>query len=177
MGFGTSPFGAAPFGSSSSDDSTVFTITYVEAIAKDTIKIHFTEEAVVNALYRDISNYAIEDGLGNPLTITSVIRTNSDTCPYVMLATFAQTEGSEYQVSIQKINSRTGSIIDNPVALWTYQRTKVDSMLSSMPAVYDTKPTSNIRAILNAIGMAANTIGGTNYGEGDTPPLGPPDPP
>jgi hypothetical protein len=184
-GFGTGPFGSVPFGSTMPEEATSLGILFVEAIALDTIRINLTMHAVVNDDYNDVNNYILRNSKGERVEILNVIVSNNVTWPFIVLHTRNLVESGTYELVVHNIISNKGHVIDTvppgtpsdflaretelaerrSTSSFTYWRTKTDSAISSIPKIYDTTATSNLRALLTAIGLEDNIISGRRYGE------------
>lgn len=164
-GFGTGPFGSMPFGSAHSIPAPSLSILYVEAVAVDTVRIHLSLDAVVNAAYKDVHSYSIKDPNGVPVEIRGVMWPRaSDAYPYVQLHVRNLIEGQMYTVGAVNLLSRKGYGIEGTSTHLVYARTKVDSAVQSMPTIYDTRAEANLRAMLTAIGYEDNIVAGSPDG-------------
>jgi hypothetical protein len=184
-GFGTGPFGSVPFGSAMPEEVLSLGILFVEVIAFDTIRINLTMHAVVNDDYNNVNNYIVRNSKGERVEVLNVIVSNNVTWPFIVLHTRNLVESGTYELVVHNIISNKGHVIDTvppgtPTAFlareeelavrrstssFTYWRTKTDSTIASIPHIYDTTATSNIRALLTAIGLEDNIISGRRYGE------------
>jgi len=173
MAFGASPFGSSPFGSESTEDTLLsagFSVTAVESIARDLVKVTLNSHAVMNAAYLDVSNYAILYQNGDVLPILKVLEPrNTDSIGHVLLQTRPQIEGSIFFVQVYNLVDRLGVTISLQEMGWQYIRTKTDAIMTSVPRVFDKTAISNMRALLNAVSIEDNTIGGAEKVEAFRP--------
>jgi hypothetical protein len=153
------PYGKPEFGFGDIEDSGDFFVYYVEPISSQCIRIWFSNEVVNNSQYLNKDNYVITSSLGI-LPIQSVLPTSFEVSSAVLLYIRPQTENVEYTVTISNLTDRSGDSLLTNTASWIYNKTKCDSILSSMPSMYDKSPKSNLFKILNAISYSDNQIGG-----------------
>lgn len=136
-------------------------VTDINIISKRLVRITFDDEVVVDDSYNDPTNYAISvvNGSG-PVEIVGVLPTNQNASLDVILITQPMTETTKYAISFTQLFSRSGvsfSLIGNFIA----RETKTDSILRSIPQHYDKRPISNLSAILTAISISDDLIGGS----------------
>lgn len=133
-----------------------------ELIAPDTVRINFESAIVVNDEYNNSSNYevSIVAGNGQDVAVRSVLPIFADTTNEVILVIDKVSEGTIYQITISSLSSVTGQSAVG-VAQFVGRRTKVQSLINKLPTHFNTLPTSCIRSVLTAIGLADEQIGGS----------------
>ncbi len=161
MGFGSSGYGSVPFGSTFTSLPTAPAVLYAAFLGADLLRIWFNEDIIINADYLDVSNYLIVDGNLKQLPVMRVVLTKAVSLPYVLLRTKPQIAGQSYNVSVQNLVDRTGVPISSLAnsAAWVYNRTKGDSIIASMPDMYDTSASSNLRGLLQSMATELDLIG------------------
>ncbi len=166
MSFGSGGFGSNPFGSTFKSLPTAPELLYVEFMAADLIRVWFNEDLIVNEEYLNIDNYTILDANSAPLPVMRVAPTNAISLPYILLQTKPQTAGQSYSITVLNVVDRTGVEVNSSFneGSWTYQRTKGDTIIASMPGMYDTTVPSILRTLLQAIANEDNLIGGAPSG-------------
>jgi hypothetical protein len=125
------------------------------------LHVEFSDEIIVNDLYNDPSNYSISvvDGTGE-IEVVGVLQTNQNASLDVILITQPMNLGTTYSVSATELQDRNNnkfSIVGNFIS----RNTKVDSLLRSIPKHFDKRPTSILSALLIAIGVSDDIIGGS----------------
>ena len=165
MGAGAQEWGGSTFGTEGDEElSADFSISAVEPIAKDLIRIFFSKDIVINDAFLDINNYSLTQTLDSlPIEIKEVVPPNKDgsvVARYVLLRTVRLREEIQYAATVTNLSSRGGGENLTSLFLWRYSRTKTDFMLASFPEVYDHRVTSNIRQLMTAVSLADNRIGG-----------------
>jgi len=166
-GFGTSPWGAGPWGDGAPAptpaESEVFSLSAVNVWAADLIELVFSAPAKNNAILRNPASYTIlpvEGGL--PVRIRFVRSGVSHTTLRAFLVVTPPTVGACYDVSgVGDIRSAFGNPLVFPVTQRIRaHRTKVDSMLTTRPTMYDLRADAVYRNVMNAIGYQDHLIGG-----------------
>ncbi len=165
MGFGSGAFGSAAFGSGTGETVLVFDVSSVEYLAADLIKVTFSESVVVNNAYKLVGNYTAVNDAGSWPVQQVIVPYNTDVLDYVLLQISPQEVEVTYTITVANLTGRSGSSLEGTSASWTYHRTKIDSLLASMPTMYDKRPTANIRGLLTAIALGDNGVGGSPSGE------------
>lgn len=165
MGFGAQTHGTSPFGSQGSGVNLAgFTLKAVEPLNSDLIRVHFNEAIVIDPAFTNPENYlVVQATTSEPLTVREVIppKDGSLVTTKVLLNTYRIPENVRFSTSVINLVAKSGKEPNSSsIIVWTYQRTKVDSILKSIPDVYDKSPKSNIRAFLTAISLEDNRIGG-----------------
>jgi hypothetical protein len=133
--------------------------------AKDTLEITFSKDIMVDSISSSINSYIIEDLDGNEKALDAVVITNkSDTASSVFITVFGLVNGIEYIVwADPRIKSSDGYSL-SPMynnKHFTPRRTKVDSIMASMPKMYNKMPTSNLRQLINIFGREFDLLAGS----------------
>lgn len=139
-----------------------FSIGEVALLSRDTIRVTFDRQVVVNDAYKSTSNYTVSAADGSVLNVRKVLAPldGSLQTDEVVLALDKAVQGVEYTVSVSSsISSVEGYPVVN-TATFTGRNTKVDDVVSSIPAHYDMSPGSNIRALIQAAALEDDKIGG-----------------
>lgn len=127
------------------------------------IEITLAAEVVVDDQYYNLTNYSLTTVYGVPISIRKVLENKVPTkvTTRVLLVTDATSDGSQYSLEIQDLNTRSGSkITPSTVSIYS-RRSKVDSALQSLPAHFDKRPESVVKNILTAITRSDEEIGGS----------------
>ena len=141
------------------------TISKIEFVAKDLIRVIFVGDVVLDDQYYDINNYAITF-VGSADTDVNVRRVMAPTtdvkvASYVLLVTDRHAEGTRYSLTASNLTGRNGTTVVAAAKEATGRRTKVDAILSTLPSHYDKRPESVVRNVLTAIGWQDDLIGGS----------------
>ena len=141
------------------------TITDINVYSSTLVNIELSDEVLVDDAYYDITNYTLSDGL----TVTKVLELNDEVSASlnIILVTAPMIMGTQYTVTIDGIRDKTykATIADGVASGLTgdFQArvTKLDSILRSIPSHYDKRNTSLIHAIMTAISVSDDIIGGS----------------
>lgn len=127
------------------------------------IEITLAAEVVVDEEYYNLVNYTLTTVYGVPISIRKVLENKIPTkvTTKILLVTDASSEGSEYSLAVQDLNTRIGSKITPSTVTIYSRRSKVDSALQSLPAHFDKRPESIVKNILTAITRSDEEIGGS----------------
>lgn len=130
-------------------------------VSKTMVLLVMPEAVVVDSAYYSLDNYAIgvTSGTG-PVRLRRVLETNETVTRNIFLVTDYMTEGTTYSVVFSLLNKRDGTTLSGTYS-FTYSTTKTDLGLRSIPGHFDKKPESNIAAIMTAITMSDQDIGGS----------------
>jgi len=133
-------------------------------VAKNVILVTFTSTVAVNEALKNIANYTITNLSGGPTpVVTEILPTYK---PDVTYAVFFKIEQlvcqQEYSFNIldKVIQDQNGNNIDETTKIWLMHSTKVDSALGNLAKLYNTSIGSGIRAILDAMMISDEQIGG-----------------
>lgn len=138
-------------------------VVAAELIALDAVRINVEAPIVVDAAYNDPANYNISvvSGPGQGVSVRRVLPTNDDTTSEIILIMDKVSRGTTYEVSIgAALRSSLGQSVVG-TAQFVGRRTKTENMIRSLPAHFNTHPESIVRSIVTAIGLADETIGGS----------------
>lgn len=139
-------------------------ISAITQIGENRVSVVFTEPVMVNDALLSPESYTItpvESGLS--VDVVGLLgRLDNAATTYVDLEITPQTEGVLYRISgSDGIKDREGISLD--VLSYAYfrpRRTKTDSLIDTLPKLYDKSNWSIIRAVLTAFGKEDERIGG-----------------
>lgn len=148
---------AFPFGG-----STVTITTLCDVWAQDLIAVTFQEPLANDIYLQDINAYKVTplDG-GTPVDVVEVQTGNDASATTVWLVVTAPQIGKTYQITFQNLYAITGLVITPNPCNFIGRTTKEDAIINSRPQMYDMRPNSNIRKLLQAIGRQDDLIGGS----------------
>jgi len=141
------------------------TITKIEFVAKDLLRVLFVGDVVINSAYLNPDNYVITFA-GSASTDVNVRRvidpqTTSRVANYVLLVTDRHADGTRYSLTASGLTGRNGNVVVATPKEANGRRTKVDAILSTLPNHYDKQPGAVLREVLTAIGWQDDLIGGS----------------
>lgn len=140
------------------------TVQEIVVIAHDIIRVVFNMNMKSDAAMALKTNYIVDESGGNgiPVVVRGVLVPRGTTVDTIELVVSDFTVGEKYYVIANNLVTPAGvSISEFNAAPFIGRRTKVDSMMESMPALYNLNPGSDLRGLFNAIGMADDLIGGS----------------
>lgn len=145
-------------------DSGGIRITGLEVLSRKLVRVSFLDEMVINEKYYDPSTYTLQLVEGSGESIVKRVLTYQDesqTALEAILETQNLNDGNTYRLFVEGLTSRAGKEYeDRDGNEFKVYRTKLDSILRSIPSHYDTRPGSNLGGLLTAIALSDNTIGG-----------------
>jgi len=170
--FGTFEYGSSTVYGTDPSSSTVESIDVLDA---NKIRVVFSGDVVVDDNLLDPNNYVIEfaDNLGFtdvdtikvfpavPKAESDSVQSNLVSTRYVELLTKYHAPGQSYRITITNIRAADGTIVAERALDATARRTKVDNILADAPSHIDTRPGANARALLVALGLEDDRIGGS----------------
>lgn len=133
----------------------------VVPIARDLIEVEFSGDIAVTESVLAPANYVLSPGISvaevlpidGDVTDSVILRISPkatiDTIYSLTVGTFPETFYTPEQVPLEAM---TGS--------WLQHKTKIDSVLASLPAMYSRAVGANIRTILQAVAISDEEIGG-----------------
>lgn len=141
-------------------------VTSADVWARDLLEVNFSHSMKNNTDLSTASNYTVTpDTSGQAVSVLSVqVGKNVVSTSKVYLEVTPLSQGDFYTVTVSPTIVTTDNIrieSDFSTAQLKGRRTKIDSMVLSRPKMYDTRVTSLIRKILNAIGREDDLIGGS----------------
>lgn len=167
-------YGSYVYGSSVPYGAAVITSFSASFIASNVIEIVANPVVVVDDQYYLLSNYVLTVVDGPEITIRKVLvsNTQSKIASKIYLQTDNTAEGSVYVLTVRNLTSREATYtIGNQTIEVVYNRTKCDSIKSSMPSHYDLSVGSNLNHLLTAISLSDTEMFGSNdYIRRDPPP-------
>jgi hypothetical protein len=161
--WGISPWGDAVF---PPPPGSVLAFDSADVLAADLILVRFNEPLKVNTALKDPANWIVTpDGAGQAVRVLSVRPgLNVVGTREILLEVTPFTVGEIYTVtastSFINLDSEVLTIPFN-TGKFKGRDTKIDSMVKSRPRMYDTRVSSLLRNILNAIGREDDLIGGS----------------
>lgn len=135
----------------------------VDPLSDDTVMITFADELLVDTAYLDPNSYEVTlvSGDGEDVSVRSVVSAqDAKTINDVILVLDKPTYGAVYSIAVAGLSSRSGGAISG-TASFAGRGTKTESMIRALPAHYNTRADSVIRAVLTAIGIQDDIIGGS----------------
>ena len=170
-GWGSGPWGGEPWGSGTPSEVVPdqVNVTEVNIYAVDLLEVVFDDFMKNNDVLRDPGSYTINAvTAGADSVVVKDVRVGDEVgVTKVYLVVTLPTIGAFYTVAVvggvQSLDGLSLTIISKKIAS---RRTKVDSILSTRPAMYSVSPAAIYRNILNAIGREDDKIGGSQD-EGD----------
>lgn len=156
--FGSFTYGSDVYGPTSATSSD---ITDVHVIHKDKIRIGFNVDLVVNDALLDLSSYSIklDNGVGSEIAFTRVVRPKGLVTDALFLITQPQTMGAQYTITLSNLPKKDGGLLSGSVSFISH-RTKAANVLSVVHTSLDKSPESPVRAILEALTLEDERIGG-----------------
>ena len=145
-----------------------FVVSSVDVLAKDLIRMNFSEDIVVNDAYKSAASYSVFQ-TSDPLQQLAIRRVlqpqdGSLTVRDVILHIDGHTDGVLYSAKVVgSLVGRLGGIVDpdGTTGQFFSRRTKMDTTLSIIPKHYSKRPTSEFRGVLQAIMDQDDIIGGS----------------
>ena len=145
-----------------------YSLYSIEPVALDVIKITYTTPVVTGPEFYDVARYVVYYGEVNPnnttLPVKLIINKNKQsTATELLLCIPGIQDGATYSVVClpqKQVNGVFNS--SNLVGKFVATRTKLDSLLMLIPAIYDKSYTSNIRSLLTSIALQLDDVGGPN---------------
>jgi hypothetical protein len=136
-------------------------IVDINVYSKVLVHVEFNDEVIVNDLYNDPSNYSISvvEGEG-PVEVVGILHNNKSSSLDVILITQPMTFGTTYSVAVTELSARDGTP-QSFTGSYVSRNTKTDSLLRSIPKHFDKRPTSLLSALLLAMGISDDIIGGS----------------
>jgi hypothetical protein len=142
--------------------STVTIGSLSDVWAQDLIAVTFEEKLANDALLKSPQSYTVTalDG-GSPVDVVSVQSGSDNNTATVWLVVAGQEIGKTYQITFSDMHAIDGSTAIVYPCNFIGRTTKEDSIINSRPSMYDMRPSSAIRIILQAIGRSDDQIGGS----------------
>lgn len=172
MEFGSFTYGGALYGS-------LIRATYIDQLTPQVVRIQTSADVLVDTNFTSASNFTLVplDG-GPPIRVLEVLPVRDRSTREILLLTDYMPSGLWYRVTVANLRERNNSGVaffgDFPTRV-----TKTESILGSIPAHFTKSVTSNIGALLVAIGLEDEKIGGsrsddTIYAAANIPGRNPP---
>ncbi len=145
-----------------SPTSTV-SISNIFLIAKDVIRVIFSSPISATYNFWSTFSYSLYNNtLSKYLEIKKVLPVDAKATTILDLNVENVTAGENYTLTIanDSVYDIDGVVLDDVNSTFIPQRTKTDSVISSLPNMYDKRPGSSVRSILEAITIEDEKIGG-----------------
>lgn len=170
-GWGSSPWGRSPWGTGKTTvvEAAAVNLLDVEVLAADLIQLNFSANIKNNAILQSVASYNIT-ALNNTSVSVSVkeVRAGEDvgTDSVILVITPPTLNAIYTAVVVGEVRSLDNVVLSTASQRFKTRRTKIDSLCSTRPYMYDLRPNSILRNLLNAIGREDDRIGGSqNEGE------------
>jgi len=137
-------------------------VFFADMVGEDAILITLDQELVVDAAFKDVSNYSVQviSGVGEVSVRRVIFPATDRTTTQILLSVDRPVEGTRYRVTMGPLRSRSGVLV-NGVVDFIGRRTKLGSMLQAIPHHWDTSPGALMRSTLAAISIEDDRIGGS----------------
>ena len=166
-GWGSGPWGSSPWGTSSTPVVVVPEqpqVAGINVLAADTIEVVFSESMKNNDVLTAVGSYTVVPFAAGstPVTVREVRAGPNFSALSVLLIVTPPTIGGVYDITVTGlVRSLDNQTLSSNTGRMTMRRTKIDSLLSTRPPVYDLTPGAVLRNVLNAIGREDDRIGGS----------------
>lgn len=152
------------FSSAAYTPGTALYISYCDVWAEDLLEVKFSKNIVIDAVSSSISSYRIFDEDENEIVPRSLIITDKTTnTDHVFLEIYGASVGKKYKVVLDpRIVSENSYYLGakNNITYFVFRATKIDSILSTLPKLFDTSLDEPLRLVFNVIGRTDDIIGG-----------------
>ena len=173
MSFGTSGFGVSSWGGGQPSVNGIVFIAKVQYITPTYLRLDLNTQVIVNALYLNVINYRItlrsdSPVPGIPVSVVRIIPPTQDVlvADYVYLETTQHTDGAFYDARLEPLNTLDGGISFNgSTQAYATRVTKTMKMLKSLPSHFDKRVDSLLHALVSAISIEDDTLGGSRNDE------------
>ena len=170
MSWGSGPWGTTPWGGGEPSALGDINVTTVRFISSTYIRLHLNTQVIVNNSYLNPNNYTIAVRSDTPVSspAVNVVRVFAPTqdvlaADYVYLETTQHINGATYDITFTELHTLdgvAGSGVNNPVP-YSARVTKTMIALKSIPAHFDKRLDSLLHALVTAISLQDDTIGGS----------------
>lgn len=173
MTWGTGPWGVTPWGGGQPSVSGNVRIDTIRFISPTYIRLALNTQVIVNATYLSATNYKAvvrsdTPVVGDAVDIVRVIAPAQDVliADYVYLQTTPFTDGATYDVSFTTLDTLDGVPANLGSVMPMQARvTKTMRMLKSLPSHFDKRLDSLLHAVVSAISLQDDQIGGSRNDE------------
>lgn len=145
-----------------------FVVSSIDVLAKDLIRMNFSEDIIVNNAYKARASYSVFESADptKALAIREVQEPKDGTLTTreSILHIDGHKDGVLYSVQVVgNVTGRLGGVIDpdGTTGQFFSRRTKMDTALAVIPKHYSKRPGSEIRGVLQAIANQDDIIGGS----------------
>jgi hypothetical protein len=138
-------------------------IDNVFVVAKDVIRVEFTAALSASKHFWKTSSYSITDVSGQTLVEVKEVRpVYEKATTYIYLKVNGFKWGNTYSIAVadELLCDISGNLLPADSKEFGVERTKADSMMATFSNIYDIKPGTNIRSIIEAISIVDEKIGG-----------------
>ena len=170
--FGTFEYGTSVAYGGDAASSTVDSIDILDA---NKIRIIFSGNVIVDENLLNPDNYLIEfsdnEGFTDveaisvtpsvPDVLVDATQANEVSARWVEVLTSYHTPGQSYRITVLNVLAVDGAVVEENPLDATARRTKVDQVLSNVTKHFDKRLGSAPRALLTAIGLEDDRIGGS----------------
>lgn len=174
MPWGSGPWGTTPWGGGEPSVLGDIEITSVRFISPTYIRLHLNTQVIATGNYLDPENYTItlradSPIVGDPVQVLRVFAPTQDVliADYIYLETTPHTGGSNYEVfftELQTLDGVSGFGVNLSMA-YQSRITKTMSSLKNVPAHFDKRLDSLLHAVITAISLQDDTLGGSRSDE------------
>lgn len=174
MPWGSGPWGTTPWGGGEPSALGDISITTVRLITPTYMRLHLNTQVIATGNYLNPQNYVIavrsdSPVAGDAVRVTRVFAPTQDVliADYVYLETTPHTGGATYDVyftELQTLDGVSGFGVNGKVA-YQCRVTKTMSSLRSVPSHFDKRTDSLLHAVVSAISLQDDTIGGSRSDE------------
>lgn len=174
MTWGTGPWGATAWGGGDPSTSGAVHLTSVRYIGQTYLRLHLNTQVIVNEDYLNPENYTLflrEDSPvpGDEVRVVRVFPPSQDVlvADYIYVETTRHTEGATYDVSftrLQTLDGVNGAGLGGSVG-YAARVTKTMIALKNVPSHFDKRLDSLLHALVTAISLQDDTIGGSRSDE------------
>lgn len=170
MSWGLGGWGTIPWGDGQTTGSTVVAsgprVACADVMARDLLLLTFSVPMANNAALKAKSNYTISplDTTQIAPQVLDVLTGNTRNPQQIFLVVDSFVVGQTYSIVVNsalRAVDNTQLDTDGYLAQFAGRRTKIDNIVGSRPQMYDTRPRSLLRTLLNAIGREDDIIGGS----------------
>jgi len=139
-------------------------ISDIFVIAHDVVLVLFSSVIAKDDAYRAVASYQVTNlSNSDEAVILDVLPTYDDSASDLLFLRMANlVNNNQYEITIidRILSDVSGYKVPEISIKWTMHRTKVDSALAAIPDLYQKRIGSNIRALIEAIMISDEKIGG-----------------
>lgn len=170
-GWGESAWGESFWGFGEEDALAASSgVTAVNVYASDLLEVTFGADMKNNSVLQNVDSWSVIGTTEHTLLVKEVLSGSEIGVDVVYLVVSLFNLGEQYTVTASvSMVLTTGESLPSPgnTATFIGRRTKIDSLISTRPPLYNLSQNSTIRHIMNAIGHQDDLIGGNKSEGGD----------